>query len=123
LTVDGSLVWRPTRLTTVTLAASTAFNPSTDPLSSGSIVYATSIELAYGWRRNVTVSVNAGVKDEQFQGIDLENRTYSAGLGWVWKLNRTPQLTANYLHQWLESSDPAGDYQSDAVSVGLRVQR
>jgi hypothetical protein len=110
LTVDGSLVWRPTRLTTVTLNASTGFNPST-------------VELDYAWRRNVTLKANAGVKDEHFQGIDLENRTYSAGLGWVWKLNRTLHLTAGYIHQWLVSSDPAGDYQSDAVSVGLRVQR
>jgi hypothetical protein len=123
LTVDGSLTWAPTKLTTVTVAASTGFNPADDPLSSGSIVYDTSVELAYAWRRNVTVKLTGAYKNEAFQGLDLQNQTYNVGIGWIWKLNRTLQLTAGYVHQWLESSDPAVNYHSDAVRIGLRVQR
>jgi hypothetical protein len=123
LTVDGSLAWAPTRLTTVTFDASTVFNPSTDPASSGSIAYDASVELAYAWRRNVTIKGKVAFKDERFQGIDLENRTYDASLGWVWKLNRTLQVTAEYVHEWLDSSDASANYESDTVKVGLKVQR
>jgi hypothetical protein len=123
LTVDGSLVWSPTRLVTVTLAAATGIEPSTDPLSSGSVIHDASVEVAYNWRRNVTVLAAAGVNHETFQGIGLDETTWSAGGGLVWKLNRSLHLTLTYLHEWLDSSAPDSDFQSDTVTVGLKVQR
>ena len=123
LTVDGSLAWAPTPLTTVTFNAKTTMNPSTDPASSGSILYDGSVDLAYQWRRNFSIDWTAGMSQENFQGIGLQDRTYRLGVGTTWKLNRTLQLTSGYIHKWLDSSDESRNYESDAVSVGLRVQR
>lgn len=123
LTVDGSLAWAPTPLTTVTFNAKTTMNPTTDPASSGSILYDGSIDLAYQWRRNFSIDWTAGMSQENFQGIGLEDRTYRLGIGTTWKLNRALQLTSGYMHKWLDSSDESRNYESDAVSVGLRVQR
>ncbi|MCR4283165.1 MAG: outer membrane beta-barrel protein [Bauldia sp.] len=123
LTVDGSLVWAPTALTTVTFNGSTALDPSTDPTSSGSVVYDGSVDLAYAWRRNATLTGTAGVRQERFQGTNLIDTRYRAGFGATWKLNRTMHLTAGYLHEWLQSSDASRDYQSDEVRLELRLQR
>ena len=123
LSFDGSLVWAPTHLVTVSLDGSTSLNPSTNVLSSGSVVYDGSVDLAYAWRRNVTVHGTAAVKDEHFQGIGARDTTYRTGLGATWKLNRTAWLTAGYEHTWFASSDPSRAYQSDAVRMELRLQR
>jgi hypothetical protein len=123
ITVDGSLVWAPTSLTTVSFDASTELNPSTDPASSGSVVYDGSLELAYAWRRNVTLTGNGGVRHERHEGTNLTDTTYRAGFGATWKLNRAARLTAAYTHAWLSSSDPSRDYQSDEVRLELRLQR
>ena len=123
LTVDGSLVWSPTELTTVTFDASTALNPSVDLASSGSVTRDGSVEVAYAWRRNVTFTGNASIGNERFQGTGQVDNTYDLGAGVTWKINRGLQLTAGYVHEWLVSTDATTDYQSDAVKVELRAQR
>jgi hypothetical protein len=123
LTVDGSLAWAPTRLTTLTFNAKTQVNPTTDPNSSGSVLYDASIGLDYQWRRNFTLNWTAGVSRESFEGIDVTDQTYRLGVGATWKLNRSLQLTSGYVHRWLDSTQKSRDFESDAVTIGLRVQR
>ena len=123
LTFDGSLVWAPTRLTTVTFDGTTALNPSTDATSSGSVLYDASVDVAYAWRQNVTIDWTGGIENEHFQGTNEVDSTYRAGLAATWKINRGLQLTAGYVHEWLVSSNPTLPYQSDTVKAELRVQR
>jgi hypothetical protein len=123
LTVDGSLVWSPTPLVTVTTHLATLVNPSTNPASSGSIVYDASVNVAYAYRQNLTFDLTAGADHEHFEGIGSVHRTYRAGAGLTWKINRSLQLTGTYEHEWLVASDPAADYTSDSVRVDLKVQR
>ncbi len=121
-TVDGNLVWSPSRLTTVTFDTSTTVNPSTDPASSGSVVHDGSVEVAYAWRPNVDLSAKAEVSREEYQGTGEVDDTYDLSLNSTWKINRGLQVGAGYVHEWLASSDPANNYQSDTVTVQLRAQ-
>ena len=123
LTFDGSLVWTPTELTAITLAGSTALEPSSNPASSGSVIYNGSVDVAYAWRRNVTVSGTAGVRQQNQQGTGLTATRYRAGFGATWMVNQNHHLSAEYEHAWQESTDPASTYQSDAVRLKLRLQR
>ena len=123
LSVDGSLVWSPTELTTVTFDGSTAINPSTNPASSGSVVYDASVDIAYAWRRNFTWDWTGEINHEHFQGSEEVDTTYDVGMSATWKINRSLHLTAGYVHEWVVSTDPTVDYQSDAVRVKLRAQR
>lgn len=123
LTFDGNLVWSPTKLTTVTFDGSTTLNPSVDPASSGSVVHDGSVEVAYAWRDNVTLKAKGEVSSETFQGVGQTDNTYDATLSATWKLNRTFQLTGSYVHEWLDSTDPTTNYQSDTVQLELRAQR
>jgi hypothetical protein len=123
LTFDGSLVWSPTELTTVTFSGSTEVNPGTDPSSSGSVLYAAAVDVAYLCRENVTIDALANVSHERFEGTGQEDTTYQLGLGATWRLNRSVHLTGGYIHEWLDSSDSTRDYQSDSVRLTLRLQR
>ena len=122
-TVDGDLVWSPSRITTVTFDASTTVNPSTDPASSGSVVHDASLELAYDWRDNITLSGKGEVSREDYQGTGEVDDTYDLGVNAAWKLNRTLSINAGYTHEWLESTDASSNYQSDTVKLELRAQR
>jgi hypothetical protein len=82
-----------------------------------------SVEVAYAWRDNVTITGTGSVTNETFQGTGEDDTTYDLGLGATWKLNRALWLTATYEHEWYVSSDPTANYGSDTVKVGLKVQR
>ena len=122
-TVDGSVVWSPTRLLTVTGDVTTAINPATLPGSSGSVAYAGAVDVAYAYRSDIAFDWTAGLLDESFQGIDETDMTYSLGAAVTWKLNRSLRLVTGYVHQWLTSNAPGRAYTSDAVRVDLRLQR
>ena len=121
-TVDGSLVWAPTELVTVTTALATTIDPSTDPVSSGSVIYDGSVDLAYAWRTNAAVTLSGGVKNQQFEGLGRNDRTYRLGIGTTWSLNRNAELAAGYVHQWLDSTVAANDYTSDTLRIDLKLR-
>ncbi len=123
LTVDGSLVWSPTRLYTVTFNAATAFNAGTDVGSSGSVAYSGSVDVAYAWKHNLTVDWTSSLSNETFQGSGRVDTTVKTGLGATWKINRRTWLTGGYSHDWTESTAAGGTYQSDALTVELRLQK
>jgi hypothetical protein len=122
VTFAGSLTWAPTELTTATFDASTALNPSADPTSSGSVQYDGSVDVAYAWRRNVTIDWTADLSHQTFQGTNEIDTTYHAGVAATWKLNRTAWLTGGYVHEWLVSNVTGSNYQSDAIRLELRLQ-
>ncbi len=123
LTVDGSLVWSPTRLYTVTFDGATAFNPGTDVGSSGSVAYTGSVDVAYAWKPNFTVDWTADVTHATYQGSGRVDTTVNAGVGATWKLNRRTWLTGGYSHTWAVSTAAGNTYQSDALRVELRLQK
>ncbi len=123
LTLDGSLVWSPVRLVTATFGASTSFNPTTDPASSGSVVHTASVDVEYAWKHNATVNWTASFTREAFQGTGQVDNTVDAGIAATWKLNRKLYLTGGYVHTWKQSTAASETYQSDAVRVELRLQR
>ena len=122
LTVDGSLVWSPTALVSLTSKVSTGFNPETDPKSSGSVFYDGNVDLAYAYRRNATLNWTADIRNEHFQGIGETDWTYQIGVNNVWKLNRNLQLTCGYVHEWLASNVASRRFTDDTLRVDLRVQ-
>lgn len=123
LTFDGSLVWSPSELTTVTFNGATTLDPSTNPASSGSVVYDASVDIAYQWRRNITIGGLAGVQYDRFEGAGADETTYRLGLNTTWRINRTLHLIAGYLHEWTDSADPASEYSADSVYATVRLQR
>jgi len=122
-TVDGSLLWSPTELTTITTSLASSINPTTNPASSGSVVYDAGVDLAYAWRSNVTLGAAGGARYERFQGTHQVDWTYRLGFDATWQLSRSAGLKAGYVHEWRQSSDRANDYTDDTVRLDLTVRR
>jgi hypothetical protein len=123
LTFDGSLVWSPTRLFTVTLDATTTFSPSTDPAVSGSVIHDVAIDAAYALKHNLVVDWTAEFNREYFHGTGQIDTTITAGIAATWKLNRGVFITGSYAHEWDESTDAASRFETDILKLGLRLQR
>ena len=123
LTLDGSLVWSPVRLVTITTNASTTFDPTTDAASAGSVTHNASVDFAYQWKQNLTLNWTGGLTRQAYQGTGQIDTTITAGFGATWKLSRWAWLTGGYVHEWADSTDAANRYQSDSLKVELRVQK
>ncbi|CAN5133813.1 hypothetical protein BH10PSE9_BH10PSE9_05100 [soil metagenome] len=123
LTVDGSLVWSPTRLVNVTFDAATTFSPSTDSGSSGSVVHDASVDVAYKLRRDFTLNWTGELSHQAFQGTNVVETNVKAGVSGTWKLSRQVWLTGGYVHEWLDSNAPGASFESDTVRLELRLQR
>ncbi|MHA1553262.1 MAG: outer membrane beta-barrel protein, partial [Alphaproteobacteria bacterium] len=123
LTVDGSLIWAPSALTTVTFNAATAISPTTDIASSGSVTRGGSVTLAYAWRPNFSVSWEARLSHQAFQGTGQQDWRAGAGVQATWRLSRVAQLNARYDHAQRISSDASNNTVEHAVRLGLRIAR
>jgi hypothetical protein len=77
LTVDGSLVWAPTALTTISFNGATSLRPSRQYRLVRLGCYDGSVDLAYAWRRNVTLTGTAGARHERHQGTGLVDTNYA----------------------------------------------
>lgn len=121
-TIDGTAVWSPRRLVTLTLGAATTFSPNATAGSGGSIVREGSVVADYAIRSNLTLTADARLRAETFDGGGTETTT-TLGAGATWRLSRSLWLTARYAHQWLESPTDARRFHADSVTVGVRLQR
>ncbi|PLX35955.1 MAG: hypothetical protein C0606_17885 [Hyphomicrobiales bacterium] len=123
LILDGSLVWSPSRLTTVTLSGSTAFEPTTLSNSSGSVQYSGSVKVAHSLRRNLEVDAGLGLAWRTYEGLGQEDLTTTGTVGLAWKFNRNAALTARYNYEALTSDRVGANYDANSVEIGLRLQR
>ena len=119
LTVDASLVWSPTELTTVTAGFTTNLDPTTDKGSSGAVVYDGSLDFAYAYRRNATLDATLDANYKGWQGIGRIDWTYKAGLATTWRINRNITLKAGYLASWLDSTDKSRNYVAQSIRFDL----
>lgn len=123
LIAEASLVWSPSRLTTVTLSGETAFEPTTLVDSSGSTQYSGDIKIAHSLRRNLEVDAGLGLALRTYQGSGDEDVTMTGTAGLAWSLNRNLALTARYSYENLQSNRPGADYSANSIEVGLRMRR
>ncbi|MEH0070360.1 outer membrane beta-barrel protein [Pannonibacter sp. Pt2-lr] len=72
LTIDGSLVWSPTRLTTVTAGLTTTLSPSDLAGSSGSILYSADLRVSHALSERLVAQAGAGYARRHYQGWALK---------------------------------------------------
>jgi hypothetical protein len=123
LLVDGSILWRPSALSTVRLTAQTAFDETTIPGSPGSISRAARLEIEHALRRNLVAIAGLGFQRTDYVDTALEDDEFTADLGLEWRLNRSFALTARAAYERLDSSAPDADYSSTLIEIGMRFRR
>jgi hypothetical protein len=122
-TVDGSLVWVASALTTVKLTAKTTVEESTLIGVSGSFSREVALQVDHAFRRWLiaTASIKFGIDD--YVGLDRKDNRYAVSAAIVYKLTRDLHLKSELRHDWLRSSEAGADYNATAILFGLRLQR
>lgn len=122
LIVDGSLVWSPSRLTTVTAGVGTRFEATDIDGSSGSIIYSGDIRLAHAFSDRFVGETGLGYSFRDYEGVSIQESTLSGFGGLTFALTRNVALTANYTHRRFDSSEDGSDYTENSVEAGLRFR-
>lgn len=123
LLASGSLIWKPTGLTTVTVAAQSSIDESTLPGVSGVITRNYNAQVEHAFRRYLIATLKAGYTTSDYDGSDRFDKVYSVGGDLVYKFTRDVQLKAQLRHDWLKSTIASADYQATLFMLGVRLQR
>jgi hypothetical protein len=123
LLVAGSLIWKPTGLTTVTFGAQSSIDESTLPNVSGVITRSYNAQVEHAFRRYLIATLKAGYTTADYDGSDRFDKIYSVGGDLVYKFTRDLQLKAQLRHDWLTSTIAGADYQATLFMLGVRLQR
>lgn len=122
-TIDASLVWTATPLTTVTLRAETLLNETTVANAAGAISRRGSIEVNHALLRNLNLGATAVWQNNKYQGISLTENIYSGTLKAEYSLSRSVVVKGSFTHARLKSSQAGADYTANIFLLGLRLQR
>jgi len=120
--VDAALIYTPTPLTTVTLRGGTTLNETTVTGAAGALSRTVSLTVAHDLMRNLTVSATGGYLNNQYQGANIREEGYSAGVKLEYRITRSITMKASYTHDWLRSTSNGADYTTNVVLVGMRLQ-
>lgn len=121
--LDGSLVWSPTRLTSVKIDAKTSFDPTTLAASTGAVTRTIGVAVDQALRRDLVASAGVALSDKRYVGVDLHEDDLVLSTGLTYKVNRNVQTFVKGSLERFTSSAPGADYDGAAVMVGVRLQR
>ena len=122
LIVDGSLVWRPTGLTTARLTAATTTAESTLAGVSGVFTRTFGLQVDHAFRRWLIGTAKVGFAIDDYVGSNRLDHRYTASLGILYTLSRSWQVKGEVRQDWLKSNVSGADYTASIASVGLRWQ-
>jgi len=123
LVAQGSLIWRPSALTTFTLTAEKDFTPTGRECCVIADEFSTELRFEHEFRRYLILSGSLKFDQENYSMIDYTLRNLDAELGLEYKFNRTVSAKARVAHERIDSTLPGEDYETSVIEVGLRVQR
>lgn len=115
--------WFPTQLTTVTFSASRAIEESTDPNGAGYVSANAGVKVDHELMRNVIITGQAAVGNDDYQGTTREDDRFNAGISATYLLNRYAGVTFAYSHMDMDSSGIGGrDFKVNKIGATLALQ-
>jgi hypothetical protein len=123
MTVDGSLIWQVTGLTTAKLTAATAVNESILQGVSGAFSRDIDFEVDHALRTWLIANVQAGYGNDDYAGLPRDDNRFFVAGGLTYKMNRDIWLKGELRQDWLTSSQPGNGNQATSVLLTLRLQR
>jgi len=123
MTLDGSLLWLATGLTSVKFTATSQVSESTQQGVSGAFSRDVSVEVDHALRRWLIATGTLGYGHDDYVGEARLDDRYYAAAGLIYKLNPYMQLKGQVRHDWLTSTQSGNAYQSTSVLLTLRLQR
>ncbi len=123
ITMDASLVYAATALTTVTATAKSTVNEVIVPGVSGDFSRDFGLQVDHSFRRWLVGTAKFGYGIDDYIGLPRVDHRWYASLGMVYKLNRDMWLKGEVRRDWINSNTPGVDYVADQFLLGLRLQR
>jgi hypothetical protein len=123
ITLDGSLLWLATGLTTVKFTAQTQAYESTLQGVSASMSHDMSVEVDHALRRWLVATGTFGYGHDNYVGEARMDDRYYAMAGLIYKMNQLVWIKGQVRHDWLTSTQSGNAYQSTSVLLTLRLQR
>jgi hypothetical protein len=123
VTVDASLVWVASALTTAKLTATTRVDESRVFGVSGVFTREVALQVDHAFRRWLLGTLKLSKGRDDYVGSAREDDRYSASVGITYKLNRDLHLKSELRRDWLRSSIPSADYEATVVLFGVRLAR
>ena len=121
--LDGSLTWLASALTTFKLTAVTTASESTLAGVSGVFTHELGIEVDHAFRTWLDATLKFTVDRDAYVGEPRLDNRYAGSFALTYKLNREMQLKGELRREWLTSNLPGNDYQAYVALLGLRLQR
>lgn len=125
LSVDGQLEWFPTPLITVTLAAGRSVQAAAIANSPAYVSTTISAGADYELRRNIILSAQASFGDDDYEGVDRNDRRSDLSLRANYLMNRYVGFSVNFLNSNLDSTGLSGqpDFTVNRLLFGVVLQR
>lgn len=119
------LNWYPTPLITVGVTATQRVTDSSLVDSPAFVSRTVELKADYELLRNLIISGQIQGVDQDYRGIDRNDRRYGAGLSANYLLNRTVGVSLRYKYDTLESSGVSRgrDFDDQSMSLALILQR
>ena len=124
-TVHGRVEYFMTPLTTLTFNAQRGIIDTGDPRSVSALQSSGRVQVDHELRRNIILSASLGYEDDNYTGIDRDDRRPNVSISGSYLLNRGISLAASYsyLDQKSSGSDRFPSYAVNVVSLSLVLQR
>ncbi|WP_346892205.1 outer membrane beta-barrel protein [uncultured Roseibium sp.] len=122
LVVDGTLVWSPSRLTTVTAGLSTGFEPTDLDYVSGSIIYSGDLRAAHSFSDRFVGEAGVGYSYRTYQGASIETETLTGFVGLTYAVTRNVAFETQYSYTAYDSTTAGSDYTKNSIEAGFRFR-
>jgi len=128
--VDGAIfgaeiTWNITGLTTMSLSADRRINGTTIVGAAGILATEFGFEVNHELLRNLIVSLDLGVSNEDFEGIDRDDDLFRGGIEALYLMNRYMRVRIGYLYRTRDTS-PANsggfEYRINRFFIGVEGQ-
>jgi hypothetical protein len=123
VTLDGSLLWQATALTSAKFTAASEVNESILQGVSGSLSRDFNVEVDHALRTWLVAMGQIGYGNDNYVGLGRDDNRYFAAVGLTYKLNRDMQLKGTLREDWLTSNVSGVAYSATSFLLTLRLQR
>jgi hypothetical protein len=122
-TIDGSLAWQATGLTTATLTASSRAEETILAGVSGAFRRDVGVTVDHAFRRWLIGTVKLGYGFDEYVGLGRDDKRMSFSAALTYKFNREWSVKGEIRQDWLRSNTSGVDYDATAYLVGLKWAR
>jgi hypothetical protein len=122
-TLDGSLIWQATALTTAKFTAATTVSESVLPGTSGELSRDFNLQVDHAFLLWLIGTSQIGYGHDDYVGLGRQDNRYFASAGLIYKLSRELQLKGTVREDWLTSNVTGVAYEATSFLAGVRLQR